>query len=136
MIFGTFDGIHDGHRNLFGQASAHGDFLSVVVARDATVVEIKGRPPRFGEGERMTDLMKEHLIDDVILGNLSDKFEVVRKQRPDVICLGYDQKNFVEDLQKKLDAEGLSETKIVRLKSHKPEIYKSSKIHQGDKNTD
>ena len=48
---------------------------------------------------------------------------------PDIICLGYDQKTFIDNLESKLVDFGLA-TKIVRLKSFHPEKYKSSKLKQ------
>ena len=37
LIFGTFDGIHEGHLNLFKQAKKYGDYLIVVVGRDENI---------------------------------------------------------------------------------------------------
>jgi len=48
LVFGTFDGLHEGHKNFFKQAREFGDFLVVVVGRDSTIVKTKGRPPKFG----------------------------------------------------------------------------------------
>ena len=41
MLFGTFDGLHEGHFDLFRQAKKYGDYLVVVVARDVNVKKIK-----------------------------------------------------------------------------------------------
>ena len=40
-LFGTFDGVHDGHRDLFRQARKYGGRLSVIIARDWTVRQLK-----------------------------------------------------------------------------------------------
>lgn len=47
--------------------------------------------------------------------------------RPDIICLGYDQKYFIDNLKEKLRQRGL-DIEIVRIQSFKPSIYKSSKL--------
>jgi FAD synthetase len=130
LVFGTFDIFHEGHMDFLRQAGKHGDFLRVVVARDVTVAKVKGRAPRYSEQERAATVQKSGLADEVVLGGLADKYDVVRGYKPDVICLGYDQKFFVGELRKKLDESGLNRTKIVRLEPHKPEIYKSSKLRK------
>jgi cytidyltransferase-like protein len=42
MVFGTFDGIHDGHRYFLNEAKKFGDKLVVAVAKDTTVKTLKG----------------------------------------------------------------------------------------------
>lgn len=123
MVFGTFDILHPGHLNFFKQAKKHGDYLIVVVARDKTVVEAKGRLPRNPENVRLNNLKNAKIADKVVLGRAGDKYEIIRKLKPNRICLGYDQKFFIEKLH-----EGFPQIKIVRLKPYKPEIYKSSFI--------
>jgi len=129
MVFGTFDIFHKGHENFLEQAKKYGDFLCVVVGRDKTVSKVKGYMPKYSEKKRMSVVKKSSLADEVVLGGLNDKYEVVREYKPDIICLGYDQKFFIDELRKELDKSGLQKTKIIRLKSYKPEIYKSSKFN-------
>lgn len=126
LVFGTFDIFHEGHRELLKQARRHGDFLRVVVARDVTVLKVKGRAPINSEQARVDGIKKSGLADEVVLGSLGDRYEVVRDFKPDVICLGYDQQQSEAELRRKLDASGLGRTKIIRLEAHQPEKYKSS----------
>lgn len=128
MVFGTFDIFHKGHENFLKQARRYGNYLIVVVARDKTVTEVKGREPRNKEEERIKVLCNSNLGDKIVLGNLGDKYAVIKKYQPDVICLGYDQKAFVEKLKRKLKEFELDRTKIIRLRSHYPKKYKSSLI--------
>ena len=127
ITFGTFDIFHEGHRNFLKQARRYGDYLIVVIARDKTVEKVKKRLPRNDENSRLEIIRKSDLADEVILGSLENKYEAIEKYRPDVICLGYDQGTFTENLREKLKEFGLDKTKIVRLKSYHPEKYKSSK---------
>ncbi len=127
MVFGTFDIFHEGHRNFLKQARRFGDYLIVVVARDKTVIKIKKRKLSNKETKRVNVLRASRLADKVILGNLGDKYQVIKKRKPDIICLGYDQKFFVRGLKKKLKDFGLK-TKVMRLKPYKPKVYKSSKL--------
>jgi len=126
LIFGTFDIFHEGHWDFLKQARQHGEFLRVVVARNVTVLKVKGRLPRFSEGERLNEIKKSRLADEVVLGSVGDRYEVVRNFKPDVICLGYDQKQSLAELRRKLNESGLERTRIIRLKSYHPEKYKSS----------
>jgi len=128
MTFGTFDIFHQGHKNFLEQARQCGDYLIVVVARDKTVADVKGKLPQNNKQARLQTVVKTGLADKVVLGNLGDKYKVIAKFKPDVICLGYDQEAFTEKLEEKLRGFGLNKTKIVRLKSYKSEKYKSSKF--------
>ena len=128
MAFGTFDIFHEGHKNFLGQARECGNYLIVVVAKDKTVEKVKKRLPQNDENIRQQAVIKSNLADEVVLGSLENKYKVIEKYKPDVICLGYDQKVFTENLREKLKELNLSDTKIVRLKSYYPEKYKSSKL--------
>lgn len=128
MVFGTFDIFHPGHRNFLEQAKKQGDYLIVVVGRDATVEKVKGRKPKNEEKERMRIIQESGLAEEVVLGNLDDKYAVIEKHKPNVICLGYDQQFFVDGLIQRLKNLGLEKTEVIKLEAFKPEIYKSSKL--------
>ena len=97
----------------------------MVVARDKTVKKLKRKLPKQNEKERLKAIKKLKIAKKVILGSLGDKYQIIKKIKPDTICLGYDQKFFVKNLLRKIKEFGLK-TKIIRLKPYKPEIYKSS----------
>jgi FAD synthetase len=126
MVFGTFDIFHRGHESFLQQARQQGDFLIAVMARDETVKKIKKRQPQNNINKRLLAVKNSQLADKVILGNLGDKYTVIKKYRPDIICLGYDQKAYVDKLKDKLQEFGLKNTKIKKLKPFHPEKYKSS----------
>ncbi len=126
MVFGTFDIFHKGHENFLQQARKWGEYLIVIVARDKTVLAVKKNKPRNNEKKRLIAIEKSGLADKIILGNLRNKYSVIKKYRPDVIGLGYDQKSFTEELRKKLKEFKLDKTRIIRLKSYYPKKYKSS----------
>jgi len=130
LVFGTFDIFHKGHENFLRQAKSHGGFLVVVVARDKTVETVKGKLPRNKEKVRLENIKKSKLADRVVLGSLGDKYAIIKKVEPDIICLGYDQDSYVDNLAEKLVAIGLKNVKIKRLKAFKPDIYKSSLIYK------
>ncbi len=127
MAFGTFDVYHKGHENYLKQAKKLGEYLIVVVARDENVLRIKKQETRNKEQKRKKILEESGLADVVVLGDLKDRYKIIQKYRPEVIALGYDQKVDLVELKEKLKEFEIN-AKIVRLKSFKPEIYKSSLI--------
>jgi len=127
MVTGTFDMLHKGHINMFEQARQHGDYLIIVVARDVTVEKVKGKRPRHSMEQRLKTVQK--YADKAILGNPGDKYTVIQKERPDVLCLGYDQEAFTEGLEEELKKRGLK-VEVVRLRPYRPEMYKSSIIKE------
>ncbi len=128
MVFGTFDILHPGHINFLNQARKYGDFLIVSLARDQIVRKIKGRKPLHSEQDRKISLRAIKFVDKVVLGSKSDYLGHIVKEKPDVIALGYDQKEFTEGLKRKLIRRGLEKVRIVRLKVYKKKIYKSRRI--------
>ncbi len=125
MVFGTFDGLHEGHLDFFRQAKEHGDFLIAVAGLDVNIKKIKGHFPKKRERERFTDLQKCKLVDQPVLGYEDDPYKIIEALKPDVICLGYDQNSFSKNLKSELKKRGL-QIKIFKLNPHKPEELHSS----------
>ncbi len=125
MCFGTFDGLHPGHEDYFRQAKEHGDELFVVVARDTTVVDVKGNLPAINELDRLMCIKDHPLVDDARLGYPGDKYKIIEEVNPDILCLGYDQEAFTENLDAELARRGLS-AMILRAEPFLPDMYKSS----------
>lgn len=125
MAFGTFDHFHAGHESYLKQAKALGDFLIVVVARDKTVKQIKGKLPAHNEKQRIAAVKNTGIADKVLPGNKDDKYEIIKKYKPAAIALGYDQFAFTFRLGKFL-IDNKMDSKVVRLKPYKPAVYKTS----------
>lgn len=128
LVSGTFDGLHEGHKNYFQQARAYGQRLICIVGRDAVVEKIKGRKPRYSEKERMAFVKKCDEIDRIYLGVLDNIFDFTASLAPDVIALGYDQTAYTENLENEMKKRNLK-AKVVRLAPWRPEKYKSSLIN-------
>lgn len=126
MVFGVFDGLHDGHRDLFRQAKERGRYLIAVVAQDRIVEFLKGRLPKRSLAQRIEDLQKEKLVDEVALGDAElSGYEVVKKHKPDIIVFGYDQDELKKDLGSRSEDFDWK-LKIFSAKAHKPETHHSS----------
>ena len=105
----------------------YGDFLIAVIARDSTVEVVKQHKTLFNEVQRLSAVKSAKNIDLAVLGSVGDKYAVIEEHRPDVICLGYDQRVSKEELERELNLIGIN-AEIFRLPAHKPHIYKSSKM--------
>lgn len=127
MVFGTFDYLHAGHENLFVQARELGEEIIAIIARDKTVKTIKGNFPDHNEKERLNNLKNTAWADKAVLGNHGDKTKVIKTYKPDIIALGYDQFAFTYNLEK-LIIDLKLDTKVIRLKPYRPDMYKSSII--------
>ncbi len=128
LVFGTFDILHAGHIHFLQSAKKLGDMLIVVVARDKTVKLLKKKHSVHTEKERATILRELRCVDQVVLGDPKlNVYTVIKKIKPDVIALGYDQIAFTDKLHEKIQEFGLN-TKVVRLKPYKNGNHKSSKI--------
>jgi FAD synthetase len=129
ILFGTFDILHPGHINLFQQAKKFGE-INVVIARDKNVKKIKQRLPQNNERSRLGKVAHLPEIHKAFLGNLENFFQPIEKIQPDIIVLGFDQKTFsTHELKTNLKKRNLF-PKIIRLKSYKPKIFKSSLIRK------
>lgn len=129
MIFGTFDILHSGHFHVFQEARKMGDEVIAIVARDVNVQKVKGRKAFHNERERKFILSHIDFIDKAVLGDKKDVYKVVRKIKPDIILLGYDQVTFVNHLEENLKKNNLH-TKVVRAKPLNTRHYKTTKIKE------
>lgn len=130
IAFGTFDLLHKGHQFFLKEAKKLGNSLTVVVARDSSVEEVKGRTPVWDQERRIAAVKATGIASDVVLGNyFSKRFDIFDEIRPDIIAMGYDQKPGDDVLQEELDRFGLK-AKIVRIGSFKEHEFKSSKLRE------
>ncbi len=92
LVFGTFDGLDEGHRAFLKEAAKLGRRLVVAVARDAHVQTLKGHLPRLSEGERIKIVETVPEVADVLLSDETlGSYQIVRDVQPATIVLGYDQ---------------------------------------------
>ena len=129
MAFGSFDILHPGHLYFLKQAKSKGDKLVVVIALDKTIEKVKGRKPKYNERQRLEHVKGMPMVDKAVLGYEKDPYEIIEEINPDIICLGYDQDSYSENLKEKLAERGMN-PEIIRLGPYKEGIYKSSKLKQ------
>ena len=121
MVFGVFDCLHAGHRSFLGQAKRYGDELIAVVARDAAVFQLKKRKPLQSERSRIRAVRNSKAVTRATLGDPTlGSYNIIRRWKPDIICLGYDQKSLEQDLKKQIREGMLAPIRLIRLRPYKP----------------
>ena len=106
LATGAFDLLHLGHVRFLEASKRKGGpsaKLVVVVARDKTVLNRKGRMPILPEDQRRELVGSLRVVDKAILGHTHlDLLGILREVRPDIISVGYDQKQIKASVTKLL----------------------------------
>ncbi|MCC6013749.1 MAG: FAD synthase [Candidatus Verstraetearchaeota archaeon] len=117
LAAGCFDLLHYGHLRYLEEAKKLGGKnaeLIVVVARDSTIIKRKGHPPIMNEEHRRALVEALKPVDKAILGREDfDIISIINEVKPDIIALGYDQKD-LEEILLKMNLN----IKIVRLEKY------------------
>jgi FAD synthetase len=134
LASGVFDLLHLGHVRFLEEAKKGGGpnaELLVIIARDNTAEKRKGERPILPENQRCALIASLKVVDEAILGYEDfDIGKVIEKVKPDVIALGYDQKDMERTLTDYVKQHDLN-IKIVRIgKFSSDELDSSSKIKQ------
>jgi FAD synthetase len=101
--------------------------LITIVARDANVLKFKGQAPLHHENKRVQDIKDLNIADLVELGHEHDYFFAIKKYKPEVIALGYDQTYLVKELSEFL-YNNEYKTELITIEGFGPDEHKSSII--------
>ena len=127
MVFGTFDTLHRGHLYFLRNAAALGDTLIAVVARDKTVGELKGITPMHSYNDRVAHLLKTGIVKKALPSDEErGSWQVLQKERPQVICLGHDQDRMGDNLRSWLERQKDYSPEIQILPPYKRNVYSST----------
>ena len=121
---GVFDIIHPGHIHTLNAAKALGGVLIVAIATDKTAKKMKKRTPLHNQELRRELVSCLSMVDKAIVGHEDDIFQTVKKIKPNIIVLGYDQvhqEKFISDGCKRINLN----VEIVRLESPVPHLSSS-----------
>ncbi|MDD5050460.1 MAG: adenylyltransferase/cytidyltransferase family protein [Candidatus Pacebacteria bacterium] len=130
LVFGTFDGVHEGHRHFLREAKKLGTSLFAVIAPDAQVETLKKHSPKFLLQKRIADLEAEKIADCVIAGDETlGTWNVILKNKPDVIALGYDQDALGKALQE-ASTQFPFKIEIEKITSHRPDVFRSGLLNK------
>jgi FAD synthetase len=134
LASGVFDLLHLGHVKFLEEAKKAGGKdaeLLIIIARDSTVEKNKGRKPIISENQRRALVESLKVVDEAVLGFENfDMGNVIKRVKPDVIALGYDQTDMEKDVKKYVKRHRLN-IKVIRIgKFEEDELDSSSKIRQ------
>jgi FAD synthetase len=134
LASGVFDLLHLGHVKFLEEAKKAGGKdaeLIVIIARDSTVEENKGRKPIMPENQRRALVESLKVVDEAVLGfEKFDLGDVIERVKPDVIALGYDQADMEKHVQEYVNKYRLN-IRVIRIgKFEEDELDSSSKIRQ------
>lgn len=85
---GCFNRIHPGHIYFLKEAKKLGNELIVVLTNDKN----NKKPYAVSAKERKKILKSLNIADKIFIGDPKNKIKIVKKVKPDIIALGYDQK--------------------------------------------
>ena len=129
VVFGVFDGLHDGHRAMLREAHKSVDRLIAIVPSDDMVRTLKGRSPKHPCNDRKLALLAENLVENTRIGDEAlGEYHVLDEIQPDVIFLGYDQIDLKHDLERYQELHPTPYT-LHTLTPHHPDRYKSSLLN-------
>lgn len=124
MAQGVFDLLHPGHLHYLNSSKEYGDKLVVVIARDSRIE----KDLHFTENERKEMIDALEIVDKALLGSEESIYDTVKKVRPDVITLGYDQPFDEKDVESMAEEAIEEEVDVVRI-GEKPD-YSSTSIRE------
>ena len=122
---GVYDIIHPGHIHTLKNSKQEGDLLIVSIARDNRVIKIKGRKPINNEKRRTILVSSIRYVDFTLLGSKGDIFGIVKKIKPNIITIGYDQTHQISELRRRVKINNLN-IKIKKLDSPIPYVKSSN----------
>lgn len=108
VVWGKFDGLHQGQLEFLRHARELGGELYVLVIPDEKVKENSGELPAKTAEARKRQLIGLDFVTDVYVDCLSEGLQSIPALRPDVFAFGHDQKTRWEgQLQQSLSSQGL-----------------------------
>lgn len=132
MVFGVFDKIHPGHLFFLRKARGYGNELIVAVSRDSAVLEMKGKKPDQSEKIRRAAVMKTGCATRTVLGDrVMGSHAQLKRIRPEIVVLGYDQNLFGRHLKKEMSERKIRKIKIVKIRAFRPKKYHTSILRTG-----
>lgn len=130
MIFGTFDGLHPGHKFFIRESARIGIELIVVLSSDNYIQSMKKTKPINLYARRKALLDECSEVNYVIPADKElGSFHVLEREKPTVICLGHDQTALKDSLELWLNSHlSFVKPEIVVIAPYKRDLYSSTQL--------
>ncbi len=113
MIFGVFDGLHDGHKFFIDKVNSISKALYIALTPTQIVKDLKGKPSLYSIKERTILLQKQYPNAIVLEGDtVQGEWNSIKKYNPDMIVCGYDQDKLYQALESIKDQYNFNLVKI------------------------
>lgn len=114
MVFGDFDGLHEGHRFFLQSAKKYGNYLIVAVSQDHIIKHLKGEYPIKNFAERFEHLETYDEVNQVVIGDPENSpINLIKKYNPDIVVLSKNQ----DFLKKEIEHNYENFSKKIELKT-------------------
>ncbi len=124
MVFGVFDGLHEGHVFFLTEALSRTHTLVVIVPPDAEVTRLKGHAPLHPFHERIATLRAWNPTLEIVEGDARrGTWKVLEEHAPEKVFLGYDQQAIAKELEK-------GNVPFEYIAPHEPLRFKSSALNR------
>lgn len=100
---GCFNRIHKAHLQVLRTAKSFGDSLVVVLANDAH----NRKPNAVASDIRLRQMRDLGIADRVIVGEAASFADTLRREAPQILVLGYDQRIPDEETEKAIEELGV-----------------------------
>ncbi len=101
MVFGVFDGLHEGHKYFLTEAAKHCDELIIVVTLPHIVEQIKKQTPKYTFNDRMQAIADFQPQTKVIAGDsILGDWIILKTHKPDLVIIGYDQDGIAREMKR------------------------------------
>jgi FAD synthetase len=132
LASGAFDLVHYGHVYFLKEAKKAGGQnarLIVIIARDTTIKQLKGKSPVIPENQRRAVIEALKPVDEALLGYENRSLnDTIQKLQPSIIAVGYDQEKLTQEVTEIIVKLGL-DIQIVKIdRFSASELSSSSKI--------
>jgi cytidyltransferase-like protein len=124
VVFGVFDGLHQGHKYFLTEAAKQCEKLIVSVTASEAVFHLKGHLPQYEYVERVAAIQAFNPKLKVVQGDQTlGKWTALKKYAPEIVILGHDQQTIAKELMK-------LRIHFIFLDSYHPEKHKSSLLNR------